>query len=75
MIKQIDYLSTAPDEVLYEIMFSVKHVNYEKDSIIFSNQNVADSICFIESGSVQVYTKFEGHDFVLDTLTAGSIIN
>ena len=75
MIKQIDYLSTAPDSVLYEIMFSVKHVSYEKESIIFNNQSVADSICFIESGAVQVFTKFEGHDFILDTLTAGSIIN
>jgi len=36
---------------------------------------VADAIYFVESGSIIVFTTFEGNEFILDTLQAGSIIN
>ena len=56
MLQKIDYLSTAPDHILYEIIFSMQHLSFEKDSVIFGagGQSVADSIVFIESGTVIV---------------------
>ena len=30
---------------------------------------------FIESGVLEVYTQFEGNEFIIDTLHSGSVIN
>ena len=34
-----------------------------------------DSIFIVEAGTVEVYTELEGHDFIVDRLYRGSVIN
>jgi CRP-like cAMP-binding protein len=75
MVNRVEYLSTTPIDVLLELIFSMKHQAYEREQVIFHSASVADSICFIESGLVEVSTTFEGNNFVIDTLGPGSIIN
>ena len=42
--------------------------------LISAYQN-ADSIVIIQKGIVEVYTMFEGNEFVIERLTTGAIIN
>ena len=36
---------------------------------------MVDKLMFVEQGVIEVYTEFEGNEFILDTLYPGSIIN
>lgn len=36
---------------------------------------MADNLCFVQSGSIAVYTTFEGNEFIMDIIPPGSIIN
>ena len=34
-----------------------------------------DKIIFVERGQIEVYTEFEGNEFVIDRLGPGAVIN
>ena len=75
MIKRVEYLAKHDDNVLYDLMFSLVPKTFEKDSIVLAEDNPANALYFIEEGILEVFTKFENNEFVLDTLHKGSAIN
>ena len=60
MLKRVEYLSKIEEEVLYEIMFNLELEQYESETEIMNDKPPTISLTFIESGSVDVYTKFDG---------------
>ena len=60
MLKRVEYLSKVEEEVLYEIMFNLKQEKYESETEILNDKHAQMSLTFIESGEVDVYTKFDG---------------
>lgn len=75
MIKRVEYLQKHEDEVLYDLMFSLQPCSFEKDKVVLKEEESADTLSFIEDGVIEVYTNFEGKEFVLETLYKGSAIN
>jgi len=80
MIKRVEYLSKHDDEVLFDLMFSMESIQIEKDALFLSEDNgrsehPTNALYFVEDGELEVYTKFEGSEFVVDTLHKGSIVN
>lgn len=75
MVKQVDYLAACDDTLLNEIIFSLIQTQYEKNSIVLHAKEPADQIYFVEEGVVEVYTQFEGNEFIIDRLPRGSVIN
>ena len=75
MIKRVEYLAKHDDEVLYDLMFSLQPKTFEKDSIVLAEENAANALYFIEEGILEVYTKFENNEFVVEQLHKGSAIN
>ena len=75
MIKRVEYLQKHEDEVLFDLMFSLQPVSFEKDSTVFSEESQANALTFIEDGVLEAYTKFEQNEFVIETLYKGSAIN
>ena len=60
MLKRVEYLSKIDEEVLYEIMFNLELEQYESETEIMNDKPPTISLTFIESGMVDVYTKFDG---------------
>ena len=56
-------------------MFSLKPLKCEKDQLVLAEDSSADSLMFIEEGCLEVYTSFEGNEFVIERLHRGSAIN
>ena len=75
MIKRVQYLKNIDNEVLFDIMFSLTTKSFEPDTIVIAEEEVANSLYFIESGCLEVYTQFEEDEFILDRLYAGSAVN
>lgn len=75
MIKRVEYLAKQDDEVLFDLMFSLQPKSFEKDSTLLDEEKPADALYFIEEGIVEVFTKFENNEFVLEQLHKGSAIN
>ena len=74
-IKRVDYLQNINDKVFFDIMFSLKSTNYDKNQTMLTDENYAEALLFIEEGSLEVSTKFEGNDFVIEKLFRGSAVN
>mmetsp|Transcript_19123 Transcript_19123/g.13717 ORF Transcript_19123/g.13717 Transcript_19123/m.13717 type:complete len:83 (+) Transcript_19123:2169-2417(+) len=56
-------------------MFSLVPVNYESGTVVLEQDSNADSLIFIEDGILEVYITLEGHEFILEKLHRGSVIN
>jgi len=56
-------------------MYRMKVKRYEEDQTVIKETNPCSEIMFVNSGILEVYTEFEGNDFIIDKLYYGSIIN
>ena len=63
MVKRIEYFNKAPLDILFDLIFSMKTVNFNKDQVVLSQDQTIDSIYFIEEGKVIVETEFELNHF------------
>ena len=52
MIKRVEYLDLVPIDILYELIFSLKSITFEKNDIILECDSMIDSIYFVEQGTV-----------------------
>ena len=75
MIKRVEYLDRVPDDILFDLIFSMQYISFEKDQHVLSKNQRITSIQFIEEGIVEVWTSFDGNLFRIDTLGPGTIIN
>ena len=76
MVRQVDYLQNCDNEdLIYDIIFSLQQESFEKDQVILQVNQPADKIYFLEEGEVELYTFFEGNEFVIEKLQRGSVLN
>ena len=75
MIKRVEYLDKVPNDILFDLIFSLKTKYFDKDQPVLSLFKPITSIYFIEEGTVEVWTSFEGNEFRMDTLGPGTVIN
>lgn len=75
MVKKLEYLDLVPEDILFDLIFSLKSLTFTKEDQILKVGDNIEAIYFIEEGSVEVHTVFEGNKFTLDTLGPGSVIN
>ena len=75
MIRRVEYLNEVPNDILFDLIFSLKSISIDKDQPVLNVFDPVNSIYFIEEGTVEVWTSFEGNEFRMDTLGPGSVIN
>lgn len=56
-------------------MFKLEPESCEKGANILDQSSMSNTLYFVEDGVVEVYTRFEGSQFVLEQLHKGSAIN
>ena len=60
---------------LNHLFYTLKWVKYNQGEYIFKEYDNSDMIVIITSGMCEVYTIFEGNEFILEYLSVGSVIN
>jgi CRP-like cAMP-binding protein len=76
VINQISYLREIEDKAcLYDLIFNMERSSHSQGDIILKVSDQADSIIFVERGELEVFTSFEGNEFVLERLAKGAVIN
>jgi len=85
-MKQVPYLAqivnytdqekdTEKKECIHEIIYSLNTQKKGKGEILQKVADDAKELYFLQSGCIEVFTKFEGKEFVIERLFRGSIIN
>ena len=76
IVTRVDYLKhSMTKEIFYDLIFKLVPVNYERGQMILKQFSYANSLMFVEYGVVEVYTQFEGNEFIIEKLYSGSVIN
>ena len=48
---------------------------YNAEEIVLKEYDPIDKIIFVVNGALEVYTEFEGNEFIIETLHCGTILN
>jgi signal-transduction protein with cAMP-binding, CBS, and nucleotidyltransferase domain len=75
MIQRIEYFKYLSKEALHDVMYFLRPRYYEKGDILLRPDDHANTLLFIEEGLLEIYTKMEGNEFVIEKLYKGSAIN
>lgn len=62
-------------EIFHDLIHKLGPIAYERGQVILKEFSNANSLLFVEYGVVEVYTFFEGNEFIIDRLHSGSVIN
>lgn len=74
-MSSVPYLNNLDTECMYDIIYSLTTKKKNKGDILQKRGADADELYFLQSGIIEVYTQFEGKEFVIERLFRGSIIN
>jgi len=75
MFQQIEYFKNKMDYPLFHrLMYTLKTQYMEKGEILLKEKDDTDNLFLIEQGCLEVFTMFEGNEFVIDRLPKGSCI-
>ena len=76
MINEISYLKEfLTRDATYDIIYRMKHNFFDKGHLVLKENDLVKSLIFIDYGVLEVYTEFEGNEFIIDYLHPGSCIN
>jgi CRP-like cAMP-binding protein len=61
--------------IFHKILYSIEMRYYAEGEMILAEGDVTDRIFFVINGSLEVYSEYEGNEFIIEVLKPGSIIN
>ena len=61
IVMRVEYFDRIPFDIVYDLIFSLKIKHFDKDEIVLKQDDVIDCIYFVEEGSLEVFTHFEGN--------------
>lgn len=73
--QKIEYLRDLDKKQFHHLMYILKPTFCEPGKSILRQGDETNSFIIIEHGMVELYTEFEGNEFILERLPSGSIIN
>jgi len=74
-MQSVPYLANLEAHCLYDIIYSLETQKKAKGEVLQRRGDDADELYFLQSGIIEVYTEFEGKEFVIERLFRGSIVN
>lgn len=75
IIRKMKFIKTLRLSIQHEIYFQLKNKSFEPGHVIYKEGDRCEEFCILRTGVIEVFTDFEGTDFVLDLIFPGSIIN
>ena len=73
--QNIFYLEKLSKSELNDFYYSMITRYVEKEEIILRPMTEYDELLFVETGVIEVFTEFDGHEFILDRLPQGTFIS
>ena len=50
MVKRVEYFDKCPDDILFDVILSLKQLTFQKESLVLTVGQNVESIYFIEEG-------------------------
>ena len=61
--------------IFHKILYSFQMKFYNHGDVLLREGDEIDKIIFVVNGSLDVFSEFEGNEFIIDKLKPGSILN
>lgn len=74
-LNQIPFLKNIDGSSFIDVLYSMQRIIYDKGSILMQPNDNPSDLYILQDGVIEVFTYFEEHEFIIETLHRGSIIN
>ena len=74
-LKKVDYFKEVDDKLLHEVIYNMELKHCQEGEILQRPGDLARDLYFVQDGVIEVYADFDSHNFVVERLFRGSIIN
>jgi hypothetical protein len=75
-LQKIDYFQDIGDDALHDIVYSLQTAQFSQGDVLQEPGANATTLFFLQDGVIEISTKIENeHEFVLEKLFRGSVIN
>jgi len=74
MVLSIPYLRQLPDQIVEEILYSLKQDHYDAEKYLVRAGDACHSIIFIVEGQIELVAKLQDGDGVMDRFNAGAVM-
>ncbi len=61
--------------IFHKILYSFQMKFYNQGEVLLKEDDETDKIIFVVNGCLEVYSEFEGNEFIIEKLKTGSILN
>ena len=61
--------------LFHKLLYSLEEKYYPIGHILLKEQDNTETLFIVAHGALEVYSEFEGNDFIIETLNEGSILN
>ena len=61
--------------LLHTILYSLEEKYYPIGHIVLQEQDETDKLFIVSHGALEIYSEFEGNEFLIETLNEGSVLN
>jgi len=76
MLDSIQYFSGHLNtDLLHDLFYSMEVFKYEQGAVFLREGAPVNAMFLLEYGEIEVFSEFEGHEFIIDRLYQGSVIN
>ena len=74
-LMKIDYFKQIDYPFFHSILYKMKMRYLEKGDILLKELDDTDALFIVEYGHLEIFTEFEGNEFIVDKLPPGSVLN
>ena len=75
VLKNIEYLSKLSKETMHHMVAKMRQEFFLKDEIILKEGDNLDGFMLVANGCVELYSTFEGNEFIIERVYVGAVIN
>jgi CRP-like cAMP-binding protein len=61
--------------LFHKILYSFQKKFYDQGEVLLREGDEIDKIIFVVNGNLEIYSEFEGNEFIIEKLKPGSILN
>ena len=74
-LMRIEFFKEIDFKMFHEILYKMKTKYFECGSMLLKEGDDTDAFFIVEYGELEIFTEFEGNEFVIDRLPPGSVLN
>jgi CRP-like cAMP-binding protein len=74
-MSKIEYFDKLTNDQFHFIYYKIKYVKLDEGEMLYREGDATTCLIIVETGCLELFTYFEGNEFIFENLSQGAILN